>query len=334
MTTCVSNKSESASNMFHTTGILPSDLQNELDLIREIKAFDPELFVKNRTMHLLKYMSKYNIHCVVLSVSGGIDSAVVLGLLKKAQSYANLIPTHPFNENNGGKIIAIAQPIKSTSHIQNRAYELEDTFGIKIRTICQDDVYDLLIKQISDGLGKSLSNFSSSMLKSYMRTPVAYAVASNYGGIVVGTGNFDEDGYLYYYCKFGDGAVDVGLIWDLHKSEVFTLGEWLDIPQSILDAPPSADLFEHQTDESEIGFGYDWVELIVEWILNFTPDKQNNFMQRISLESQILFNFAKDKITQIHLKGAHKADLNPKNMGSCEFECDCNLVKQIEMVYN
>ena len=68
-----------------------------------------------------------------------------------------------------------------------------------------------------------MKQFSSSMLKSYLRTPVAYSVASNYSGVVIGTGNLDEDGYLYYYCKFGDGAVDIGLIWDLHKSEVFTV---------------------------------------------------------------------------------------------------------------
>ena len=59
----------------------------------------------------------------------------------------------------------------------------------------------------------------------------------------------DEDGYLCYFCKAGDGVVDVQLIADLHKSEVFTVGKYLEVPEDILVAPPSADLWDGQTDE-------------------------------------------------------------------------------------
>ena len=59
--------------------------------------------------------------------------------------------------------------------------------------------------------------------------------------MVMGTGNHDEDGYLGYFCKAGDGVVDVQLIADLHKSEVFKVGALLGVPQSILSSPPSAD---------------------------------------------------------------------------------------------
>lgn len=58
-----------------------------------------------------------------------------------------------------------------------------------------------------------------------MRTPVGFYAAqllSQNGtpAIVVGTGNKDEDGYLFYFCKAGDGVADIQLIADLHKSEV------------------------------------------------------------------------------------------------------------------
>ena len=59
----------------------------------------------------------------------------------------------------------------------------------------------------------------------------------------------DEDGYLRYFCKAGDGVVDVQLIADLHKSEVFQVAKYLEIPEEIRVAPPSADLWEGQTDE-------------------------------------------------------------------------------------
>lgn len=79
--------------------------------------------------------------------------------------------------------------------------------------------------------------------------------------IVLGTGNYDEDGYLRYFCKAGDGTVDVQLIADLHKSEVFSVARELGVAKSIQVAPPTADLWEGQTDEDEMGFSYDFVEV-------------------------------------------------------------------------
>jgi NAD+ synthase (glutamine-hydrolysing) len=57
-------------------------------------------------------------------------------------------------------------------------------------------------------------------------------------------GNYDEDGYLRYFCKAGDGTVDVQMIADLHKSEVFLVAKELGVSQNILVAPPTADLWE------------------------------------------------------------------------------------------
>ena len=161
-----------------------------------------------------------------------------------------------------------------------------------------------------------LQGFSKSMFKSYQRTPVAYLVASHHGGVVVGTGNLDEDGYLYYYCKFGDGAVDVGLIWDLHKSEVFQLAAYVGVPQSILVAPPSADLAPGQTDESEIGATYHMVELVYMFVFNFDAEHKVSFLSSLGAEARQQFDREFAIIQRIHERGQHKADLNPKNMGS------------------
>jgi NAD+ synthase (glutamine-hydrolysing) len=164
-----------------------------------------------------------------------------------------------------------------------------------------------------------LKGFSKSMFKSYQRTPVAYLIASHYGGVVVGTGNLDEDGYLYYYCKFGDGAVDVGLIWDLHKSEVFKLAEYLGVPQSVLVAPPSADLSPGQTDESEIGATYNMVELVYIYLFYFDEERKASFLSKLGADARAQFDREFELIQRIHERGQHKADLNPKNMGSSWF---------------
>lgn len=295
-----------------------NELNKELNLIRTKKAFMASKFVDVRTDKFLMYLEKFGLKTVVISVSGGIDSACVLGLLKEAQNKANKIPNHPFNVKNGGRIIAIAQPIYSTPTIQSRAYEVGSKFGIEIKTICQDLIHSKLTELIAGEFGEPLSNFSSSMLKSYLRTPVAYSLASNYSGIVVGTGNLDEDGYLNYYCKFGDGAADVGLIWDLHKSEVFEVARYLGVPESILNAPPSADLYSDQTDEGEIGVSYDMVELVYNWLMVFTKKEQEQFKSRISEDAWKLFISYMDIVESIHEKGLHKADLK-KNIGQYKF---------------
>lgn len=298
---------------------IQSELVSELNLIRTKRSFQPEQFVNSRTGEFLRYLEKFNIHTAVLSVSGGVDSACVLGLLKKAQEKANTIQSHPFNVANGGRIIALAQPIYSTPTIQSRAYELCEAFEVELKTFSQDEIHSKITKIFEHEFGEPMREFSSSMLKSYLRTPVAYSVASNYSGVVIGTGNLDEDGYLYYYCKFGDGAVDIGLIWDLHKSEVFNVSEYLGVPKSILEAKPSADLYPDQTDEDEIGVSYDMIELIYNYITKFDKQEQEEFRQRISHQAREFFNRQMSIVEIIHKKGLHKADLNPKNMGSYVF---------------
>ena len=143
-------------------------------------------------------------------------------------------------------------------------------------------------------------------------------MASNYRGVVVGTGNLDEDGYLYYYCKFGDGAVDVGLIWDLHKSQVFEVAKCLEIPRSVLIAPPSADLAPGQTDEQEIGASYDMVELYWAYIYLMSEVEKRQFLLDIDMDPFASAQFARESvlIQAVHDRGLHKADLNPKNIGS------------------
>jgi NAD+ synthase (glutamine-hydrolysing) len=317
----------------NTVNNLHPELQTELDKIRVKKAFNPNLWLIPRCQELLRYLKKYNIKTTVLAVSGGVDSAAVLALLKLSQDLAKQDPTHPFNPTNGGKIIGIAQPIYSTPEIQNRAFEvIEKLFsvtldnnkcidceGLKFVTVDQSEDYDLKVRRFERTNGHVMKPFAAAMLKSYMRTTTNYEYALNFGGVVIGTGNLDEDGYLYYYCKFGDGAVDLGLIWDLHKSEVFTLARHIGVPESILIAPPSADLAPGQTDETEIGTTYNSVELVYNYIVNYSQEERESFIATLSEEAKNQFDREKAIIDSIHNKGAHKADLNPKNMGKYQF---------------
>ena len=134
------------------------------------------------------------------------------------------------------RVMAIAQPISSTESIQNRAYEVTESLSATFKSECecitvnQTELHATLSGMVDKAVGIEGGGFAKGQLRSYMRTPVGYYVAqllSQNGTpcVVMGTGNYDEDGYLMYYCKAGDGVVDVQLIADLHKSEVFQAGQ-------------------------------------------------------------------------------------------------------------
>ena len=150
-----------------------------------------------------------------------------------------------------------------------------------------------------------------------MRTPAVYYVAqllSSEGTptIVMGTGNKDEDGYLAYFCKAGDGVVDVQLIADLHKSEVFEVGRVLGVPKSILVAAPSADLWDSQTDEEELGFSYDFIELWTNF-LSMSQEDQDAAKKKMSAEGRKQFDEWGGMAEKIHKRNKHKLN-SPVNL--------------------
>lgn len=177
-------------------------------------------------------------------------------------------------------------------------------------------------------MGIEGKDFASGQLRSYMvffssnthsqRTPVGYYVAqllSQAGTpcVVMGTGNRDEDGYLGYFCKAGDGVVDVQLIADLHKSEVFKVGAVLGVPESILRSPPSADLWEGQTDENELGVTYDFVELYTGWFLPLQDSEKKAFVGGMDEETKKEWEHFSQICETVHRRNAHKLN-GPKNL--------------------
>jgi NAD+ synthase len=82
-----------------------------------------------------------------------------------------------------------------------------------------------------------------------------YYVANLVRGVVVGTGNKSEAS-IGYFTKYGDGGVDLFPIIDLYKFEVRAVAAHIGVPQSVIDRPPSAGLWQGQTDEAEIGLTY------------------------------------------------------------------------------
>eukprot|EP01068_Selenidium_serpulae_P007274 Selendium_serpulae@DN4662_c0_g1_i1.p2 len=276
-------------------------LAENLTQLRLRRNFDASSWITKKLSLFNEYMTCHGLKAAVVSVSGGVDSAVTFALTLAASRCEN---------SSIKKVLGLAQPIHSTESIWKRALELGDALKADIKVIDQSDCFDALAAKVESTVEIPGKQFARGQLKSYMRTPTSYFTAqllSQQGlpCVVMGTGNRDEDGYLKYFCKAGDGVVDIQLLADLHKSEVFKVGSALDVPSSILAAAPSADLWDGQTDEEELGFEYDFIELFTEW-MDLPEEEQRLMKASITGEALEEWDRCAEAAKTIHKRNSHK----------------------------
>jgi len=173
----------------------------------------------------------------VFGMSGGIDSAVVSVLCKKA-----------FNENALGLIM----PCYSDEKDEIDARLVADKFDIKYRTVLLDKVYDEFLNIVEE----SNNRMAKANIKPRLRMTTLYYYAGIKNYLVVGSENKSEL-TVGYFTKYGDGGADLWPIGNLVKSQVKQLASYLDIPKEIIEKTPTAGLWSGQTDEQEMGITYD-----------------------------------------------------------------------------
>ncbi|KAG5495473.1 hypothetical protein GH5_03134 [Leishmania sp. Ghana 2012 LV757] len=281
---------------------LHPELQRVLKEYRAARAFDPVAWIDGKCAKLNGYMQRCGLKACVTNVSGGVDSAVVLAMCARAMQAHN----SPIEKNVG-----LCQPIHSSAWALARGKENIAACGATEIVVDQTAFHTKLATLVEEAVGIIGSDFARGQLRSYMRTPPGFYVAqllSQEGmpAIVMGTGNKDEDFYLGYFCKAGDGVVDVQIISDLHKSEVFLVAEVLGVPAKTRNAAPSADLWEAQTDEEELGFPYDFVELFTGWYLEQRESAKLNFLSGLSHEAREQFERYVAACELVHRRNAHK----------------------------
>jgi NAD+ synthase len=91
--------------------------------------------------------------------------------------------------------------------------------------------------------------------KARIRAVLLYHYANTNDALVLGTSNKSET-LLGYGTKYGDLAADLEVIGDLYKDQVFALATHLNLPPEIIEKPPTAELYEGQTDEIELEASY------------------------------------------------------------------------------
>jgi len=192
---------------------------------------------------LKKEFQKRNKRKAILATSGGIDSAICAFLCKEAglDLYAVLLP-YGEKGRDGEKV---AKELLEKDHI----------FIFDIKSLVDGAVLELekIVK---------IDEVDKGNIMARQRMIIQYAVARSLGGLVIGTENLSEY-YLGYFTLFGDQACDISPISGLFKTQVYELARYLNIPDYVLNKKPSADLWEEQTDESELGFTYKDADQII-----------------------------------------------------------------------
>ena len=173
----------------------------------------------------------------VLGLSGGIDSALVAYLLRDALGKEN--------------VLAIMMPYKSSNPDSlNHAKLVVEDLKINAKTIEITDMIDAYFKNEKEASSLRMGN---KMARE--RMSILFDYSSKENALVVGTSNKTEI-YLGYSTQFGDSACALNPIGDLYKTNIWDLSRYLKIPNELIEKKPSADLWEGQTDEQEMGLTY------------------------------------------------------------------------------
>jgi len=121
-------------------------------------------------------------------------------------------------------------------------------------------VFDTLTGLLPDNpVDEAAGRIAMANLKARLRMVTWYYFANQLRYLVIGSGNRSELA-VGYSTKYGDSGVDILPLGNLVKAQVRDLALYLGVPQEIIDKPPSAGLWEGQTDEDDMGFTYNQLD--------------------------------------------------------------------------
>ncbi len=208
-----------------------------------------ELATRLLTTALREEVNKAGFDKVIVGLSGGIDSALSLFLCAEA-----------FGPEN---VVAVRMPYKtsSPSSMEDAQLAIDET-GVEELTVDITAQIDAYFESMPDATPLRRGN---KMARE--RMSILYDLSAQYDSLVIGTSNRTEL-LLGYGTQFGDSASAINPLGDLYKTQVRQLSAYLGVPEPIITKPPSADLWEDQTDESELGFNYFDVDRLLYFMID------------------------------------------------------------------
>ena len=212
---------------------------------------------------LFNELRKFGVSSVVLGLSGGIDSAVVCELAVRALGAQNVL---------GLMMPYASSSVESIQHAELMIQKL----GIQAEQMPVTPMVEAFFSSVPE---QELLRRGNIMART--RMIVLYDVSARDGRLVTGTSNKTEL-LLGYGTMFGDMASAINPIGDLYKTQIRGLARHLAIPEPLIDKAPSADLWEGQSDEEELGFSYEAVDLLLYMMLEKRMDKQSILGEGVS----------------------------------------------------
>ena len=193
---------------------------------------------------------------VVVGISGGIDSAVILTLAVNALGKENVIPALLPYCDQGTKD---AREIVKWNKIDEEQV-WEHNINPPVEELAR-------IRKISSLSTSKIDDIRLGNMKARVRMILLYDIAKKKKALVCGTENKSEK-HLGYFTRFGDEASDLEPIQHLYKTQVKEVAKQLKLPAVFIDKPPSAELWSDQTDEEELGFSYQLADQVLEQYLD------------------------------------------------------------------
>ncbi len=194
----------------------------------------------------------------------------------------------------------IHQAISQVNRAQEHIAQLKERFNnVSDVRVDLTPVFEEFKSQVPDTSLETL-DLSLANTRARLRMTTLYYFAGLHRYLVAGTGNKVEDFGVGFFTKYGDGGVDLSPIADLMKSEVYKIGDFVKVPESILNAVPTDGLFgDSRSDEDQIGASYDELE----WAMDMQDKKK----------TPTDFNGRKKEVFEIYLRlnKANQHKMNP-----------------------
>ena len=212
--------------------------------------------IKNIKQNLMSFLKeevlKTGLKKITLGLSGGLDSAVVAVLCKEV-----------FDDNLN--CVLMPSQFSSKASIDD-AIELCKKFDIKYEIVSIEPMLSAYLKNMQES-SLRIGNFSARL-----RMSVLYDISARENSLVVGTSNKSEL-LLGYGTIFGDLACALNPIGNIYKSDLFEFAKYLGVNDSILTKAPSADFYEGQSDEADLGYSYSKIDSLLKKMIDENRSK-------------------------------------------------------------
>lgn len=203
-----------------------------------------ELARKILTSFISTEIRRTGIEHAVVALSGGLDSALSCYLAAEALGPEN--------------VLAVVMPYRSSSPDSIKdAQKVIDATGIQSLTFEITPMVEPLFERFPD-----MNRVRKGNVMARARMIVLFDQSASFNGLVVGTSNKTEI-LLGYTTLYGDSACALNPLGDLYKTQLRQFARDLGLPESIITKAPSADLWQGQTDEGELGFTYAEVDKLL-----------------------------------------------------------------------